>query len=164
MWNELDAQAARRRITDAYADHKWSSHPAVELKDVQLATRLAWADLERAGTPLDAPGQRLYLLGFVGPGPDLKLGRVTRKPDGREGSVKSYLQKHERTALTFGCPLVRAWISRPLRAGVSDWERKALNTVGALEGAVRCGEWFYSVDFDAALEAAQAARGRLWAG
>jgi hypothetical protein len=89
---------------------------------------------------------------------------VTRKPNRPEGSVKAYLRAHERTALTYGCFLVRAWISRPLNTGVHDWEQQALNAVGALEGAHQYGEYFYNVDFDAALEAAQAARRRSWAG
>ncbi|MCQ9132842.1 hypothetical protein [Streptomyces hilarionis] len=164
MLNDLDAQAARRRVTDAYADHEWAPHPHTEAEDLRLAKALAWADLERTGTPLDAPGQRIYLLGFVGPGPDLKLGMVTRTPSSREGYVKAYIRTHERRALAYGCFLVRAWISRPLRTGVGDWEKRALNAVGALEGADRYGEYFYDVDFDAALEMAQAARRRSLAG
>ncbi|MEV5524056.1 hypothetical protein AB0N43_26805 [Streptomyces pseudogriseolus] len=164
MLNYADAQAARRRVTDAYADHEWAPHPYTEAKDLRLVKALAWADLESAGTPLDAPGQRLYLLGFVGPGPDLKLGMVTRTPSSREGSVKAYLRTHERRALAYGCFLVRTWISRPLNTGVHDWEQRALNAVGALEGAHQYGEYFYDVDFDAALEAAQAARRCSWAG
>ncbi|MFF8036319.1 hypothetical protein [Streptomyces sp. NPDC016626] len=78
--------------------------------------------------------------------------------------MKAYIRTHERRALAHGCFLVRAWISRPLNTGVRDWEQRALNAVGALEGAHQYGEYFYDVDFDAALEMAQAARRRSWAG
>ncbi|MER6738933.1 hypothetical protein [Streptomyces puniciscabiei] len=158
MLNELEALAARQRVTAAYADHEWAPHPDVDFDDLRAAKRLAWTELERAGAPLDAPGGRLYLIGFVGPGPNLKLGMVTRTPSSPDNSVLKYLKSHERRANAYGCFLVRGWISRPVKAMVRHWEEKALNAVGALDGAFRDGEYFYDADFDAAVEAAKAAR------
>jgi hypothetical protein len=160
MVNELEGTAARRRVTAAYAAHEWAPHPDVDFEDLRAVKRLAWAELERAGAPLDAPGGRLYLLGFVGPGPDLKLGMITRKPSSPDNSVLKYLKSHERRANAYRCFLVRGWISRPVKAMVRDWEEKALNAVGALDGTFRDGEYFYDVDFDAAVAAVQAARRR----
>ncbi|MFD9749159.1 hypothetical protein [[Kitasatospora] papulosa] len=158
MADELEALAARQRVTAAYAGHEWGSHPDVDLEDLRAVNRLAWAELERAGVPLDAPGGRLYLLGFVGPGPNLKLGLITRKPSSPDNSVLKYLRNHERRANAYRCFLVRGWISRPVKAMVRHWEETALNAVGALYGAFRDGEYFYDVDFDAAVAAAQSAR------
>ncbi|MFE1521946.1 hypothetical protein ACFW9I_34950 [[Kitasatospora] papulosa] len=81
--------------------------------------------------------------------------RTARSPD---NSVLKYLRSHERTANAYGCFLVRAWISRPVEARVRPWEEKALNAVGALDGAFRAGEYFRDTDFDMAVEAAKAAR------
>lgn len=61
---------------------------------------------------------------------------------------------HERRANAYRCFLVRGWISRPVKAVVRHWEGEALNAVGALDGAFRDGEYFYDVDFDAAVAAA----------
>lgn len=164
MVNELEALAARERITAAYAVHQWAPHPNFDPADMQATKRLAWAELEHAGAPLAAPGQRLYVLGFVGPGPSTKVGMATRTPRNKENYLKQYLRSHERTALTYGCFMVRAWISRPLTSGVRDWEQKALDAVEALDGAERHREFFYGVDFDTAVEAVKVARKTSLAG
>ncbi|WP_405533907.1 hypothetical protein OG787_00340 [Streptomyces sp. NBC_00075] len=83
---------------------------------------------------------------------------VTRTPSSPDNSVRQYLRSHERRAEAYRCFLVRAWISRPVRTMVRDWEQKALNAVGALDGTDRDGEYFYGADFDAAVAAAKAAR------
>ncbi len=107
-----------------------------------------------AGAPLDAPGERIYALGLVGPGPDLKVGITSSRP--RQGarpgkSATDRIRSLERVSLAHYTVMVRAWISRPV-ANARDWEAKSLNALAALEGSTAIGEYFRGVDFDLALK------------
>ncbi|MGX1675441.1 hypothetical protein [Streptomyces sp. NPDC055400] len=159
MMNREEAAAARQRVIDAYAQLP-QAVPDVAVEDLRQANQLAWAELDMAGAPLDAPGERIYALGFVGPGPDLKVGLTSSRPgqadrSGRTATAR--IKSLERIGLAHHTVMVRAWISRPV-ANARDWEAQSLNVLGALEGATAIGEYFRGVDFDLAMDVIHSVR------
>lgn len=125
--------------------------PEVAADDLRQANRLAWAELEMAGAPLDAPGERIYALGFVGPGPGLKVGFTSSRPGQTGRTAAARIKSLERVSLAHHTVMVRAWISRPV-TNARDWEAKSLAALEGLEGSTAIGEYFRGVDFDLALK------------
>ncbi|MFB8073545.1 hypothetical protein [Streptomyces californicus] len=153
MMDREEATAARQRVMQAYAQLP-QAIPEVTADDLRQANRLAWADLEMAGAPLDAPGERIYALGFVGPGPGLKVGFTSSRPgptDRADRTAAARIKYLERVSLAHHTVMVRAWISRPV-TNARDWEARSLDALEGLEGSTVIGEYFRGVDFDLALK------------
>ncbi|MEV0254690.1 hypothetical protein AB0H82_10565 [Streptomyces sp. NPDC050732] len=159
MLNREEAATARQRVMQAYAQLPHAV-PDVTAADLRRANQLAWAELETAGAPLDAPGERIYALGFVGPGPDLKVGLTSSRAGqtGRSGRTAiARIKSLERVSMAHYTVMARAWISRPV-ANARNWEAKSLNALEQLEGSTAIGEYFRGVDFDVALEIIESVR------
>ncbi|MDA5147521.1 hypothetical protein PEM37_39145 [Streptomyces sp. AD681] len=159
MLGREEAATARQRVIQAYAQLPYAV-PDVTADDVRQANQLAWAELEAAGAPLNAPGERIYALGFVGPGPDLKVGLTSSRlgQTGRTGgTVTARIKSLERVSMAHCTVMVRAWISRPV-ANARNWESRSLKALEELEGSTAIGEYFRGVDFDLALKIIQSVR------
>ncbi|WP_217161958.1 hypothetical protein [Streptomyces sp. AC512_CC834] len=151
MLGREEAATARQRVIQAYAQLPHAV-PDVTVDDLRQANQLAWAELEAAGAPLNAPGERIYALGFVGPGPDLKVGLTSSRlgQTGRSG-VTARIKSLERVSMAHCTVMVRAWISRPV-ANARNWESRSLKALEELEESTAIGEYFRGVDFDLALK------------
>lgn len=79
--------------------------PDMEFEDVRTVRDAAWQRIRELGSPLDAPGDRLYILSFIGSTPYIEVGRTT--------NLMRRTRSHERDALVHRCSLFDAWVFRP---------------------------------------------------
>lgn len=134
---------ARVRLLDYFGTRRM---PPEEV--VAAVRHRAWEGLAEAGGPLDAVGDRLYILNFLSMIPELsyiKVGRAANKPSST-GQVKKRISTHESEAEKAQALLFQAWISRPCATAVA-WEKGVkdhLNAVGEVMGVgERVGSEYY---------------------
>ncbi|MEW2373412.1 hypothetical protein AB0940_29170 [Streptomyces sp. NPDC006656] len=140
--------AAQERLRAAHIPCR-EALPDIDDDDYNLVREAAFRTLRDLGSPLDAPGHRLYILSFVGPISFLKTGRTEH--------VLHRVRTHENAALVHRALLVDAWVSRPY-PNARRWEESTLNRLRGLPGAISLGEYFYNIDFDTAVSIAQSER------
>ncbi|MGW7317399.1 hypothetical protein [Streptomyces sp. NPDC054865] len=140
--------AAQERLRAAHIPCR-EALPHIDDDDYTLVRNAAFQKLCDLGSPLDAPGHRLYILSFVGPISFLKTGRTEH--------VLRRVRTHENAALVHRAFLVDAWVSRPY-PNARRWEEGTLSRLRGLPNADSVGEYFYDIDFDTAVKIAQSER------
>ncbi|MFF6979338.1 hypothetical protein ACFZAV_16695 [Streptomyces sp. NPDC008343] len=126
-------------------------------KEICAAVRhRAWEDLEESGGPLDAIGDRLYVLEFrsmVEKLSYIKVGRAESTPTNTR-EVVDRISRHESDAQVTQALLFQAWISRPC-ATAEGWETGVKDHLTAVTEILRIGvavkkEYFRGIShFDA---------------
>jgi len=151
MTNDRDVlNAAQERIRDAFLPCQ--QFPNMNTEDIKVVRGAAWQRIQELGAPTDAPGDRLYILSFMGPVAYIKPGRTT--------NLLQRIHRHEKDALVHRAFLFDAWVSRPY-PNARRWEEKTLISLRCLPGVVSVGEHFYDLDFETAVKIAQDERSVL---
>nr|AHE39594.1 hypothetical protein pFRL4_361 [Streptomyces sp. F2] len=121
----------------------------------------AWEDLEVAGGPLDAVGDRLYVLEFrsmVEKLSYIKVGRAENRPDNTR-EVSDRISRHESDAQVTQALLFRAWISRPCITAEA-WEKGVKDHLTAVTEILKVGvlvkkEYFRGISHSDAVRVAK---------
>ncbi|MEU6632881.1 hypothetical protein ABZ905_32045 [Streptomyces parvus] len=123
-----------------------------DIEDSVRVMHSAYEAMTRAGEPLDAPGQRLYLLSFEGIQSYIKVGKV------RTQTFPDRFKDYEREARNGVLVIFDGWVSRPW-PNAHRWEIRACDAIAAVPGVQRIGrERFANITFEHALELARAER------
>jgi hypothetical protein len=122
------------------------------IDDMERVMQSAYDAMTRSGDPLDAPGDRLYLLSFEGIQSYVKPGIVT------ERIFPERLKEYEHDAELGMLVIFDGWVSKPW-PNVRRWEKRVCDAIEAVPGVQRIHrEYFSGISFEQALEIVQSER------
>ena len=146
-------QAAKQRLL-----HCFDKDIVPNIDDSTRVLQTAYDNMSRSGAPLDAPGQRLYLMHFEGPETYalqglrsyVKVGIVEKR------TFPERLKDYEREVKLYKPAVIfDGWVSKAW-PNVRRWEKRACDALEALPGTRRYyREYFTGVTFERALEVVQ---------
>ncbi|MFD7763624.1 hypothetical protein [Streptomyces microflavus] len=123
-----------------------------DIEDSVRVMHSAYEAMTLAGEPLDAPGQRVYLLSFEGAHSYVKVGMV------RTQTFPQRFPEYRREARVGMLVIFDGWVSRPW-PNARRWERRACDAIEAVPGVQKIGsERFANITFEQALEIVKAER------
>ncbi|MDQ0847761.1 hypothetical protein [Streptomyces sp. V1I6] len=120
--------------------------------DAERVMQAAYDAMTRSGNPLDAPGERLYLLSFEGLQSYVKVGRVEKR------IFPERLKEYEHQAELNTVVIFDGWVSKALPS-TRLWETRACDALAAVPGVQRTHkEYFSGITFEDALAIVQRER------
>ncbi|MFD8263590.1 hypothetical protein ACFV19_32925 [Streptomyces griseoluteus] len=119
------------------------------IADSLRVMQAAYDAMTRSGDPLDAPGERVYLLSFEGLQTYIKVGRV---------EIPERLKEYEHAAELGMTVIFDGWVSKAWPS-TRLWEARARDAIAAAPGVQRTHkEYFSGITFEDALAIVQRER------
>ncbi|MDX3631680.1 hypothetical protein PV728_15600 [Streptomyces europaeiscabiei] len=145
-------EAISLRVSRQHLRYCFEKGIVPHIEDSTRVMQAAYDAMTHSGNPLDAPGERLYLLSFEGIQSYIKVGRVSKR------LFPARLSEYEHAAELGMVVIFDGWVSKA-RPSTRLWETRARDAIAAVPGVQRTHkEYFSGIAFEDALAIVQRER------